>query len=79
MFFLYFIACNETVLESKYTDLYGKDIYPGCPDDLQLKPIMEIHPSWPKHGYRPGFVVTIKPPRTGKYIACSNSKTNSHW
>ncbi|XP_076089295.1 uncharacterized protein LOC143059653 [Mytilus galloprovincialis] len=62
-------ACNETELESKYTDLYGKDIYPGCPDDLQLKPIMEIHPRYPDTGYRPGFVVTIKPPRTADFLA----------
>ncbi|CAC5414644.1 unnamed protein product [Mytilus coruscus] len=60
--------CSETVLKSKYNHLYGKDLYPGCPDDLHLKPIMEIHPGWPDTGYRPGFVVTIKPPRTADFL-----------
>ncbi|XP_052100070.1 uncharacterized protein LOC127734283 [Mytilus californianus] len=55
--------CSDSFLSGQYGDLYGQLNWPAKPDDLTLKPIQLEYRNTSL--LYPGFLVEIKPPRSG--------------
>ncbi|CAC5407535.1 unnamed protein product [Mytilus coruscus] len=55
--------CSDSFLSGPYEDLYGQENWPVKPDDLTLKPIQLEYKN--TNILYPGFLVVIKPPRSG--------------